>query len=296
MALRALGITIDQLAVLVEIIETGSFTGAARQHHRTQGSVSYHVRRLEEQLGVALFERTGRRPVLTDAGRAVAVHARRILREIEQLADTAAQLQAGVEASVSICVDTLFPPARIAEALSAFEERFPRVPLSISTGVFRAPAEALKNGVVDLAIAPPLVGAGMRMAEVGKVQFVPVCAPNHPLIHETAPIPRDVLLDHRHLVLRSGGKLPGDGGEPGSVWRLDDAATRRGLLLTGVGWARLVEWHVRDDLEAGRLVALDIAGWTGLDHVALAVMIDPDRGQGPATRWLFDFLASHPIC
>ncbi|MBX2802156.1 MAG: substrate-binding domain-containing protein [Myxococcales bacterium] len=219
-------------------------------------------------------------------------HARNLLRNMEQLAATAAQMQAGVETSVSICVDVLFPPVVIAGMLSAFEERYPRVPIIISTGVWRAPVRALADGTMDLAVAPPIVGGQMRMAEVAEVQFVPVVAPGHPLTQLPTPIPRDILLTHRRLILQSDAKLPEESDGRGSLWQLDDAATRRGLLLSGVGWARLAHWHVSDDLRAGRLVALDIDGWTGPDRVSLAVMMHPDRGQGPATRWLFDFLAT----
>ena len=288
---HATGLTLDQLVVLVEVVDAGSFSAAARQHRRTQGAVSYHIGRLEEQLGLRLFDRSSRRPVLTDEGRAIVAHARTLLRELGQLKSRAAQLQDGVEASVSVCFDVLLAPSIIADTLAAFERAFPAVPVELSTGVWTAPVQALREGRVDLAVSPPVVSGDMRAVEFAEVAFVPVVARGHPLTRLDGPVPKALLLSHRRLVLRSTEPFPEEVHDrPGAVWSLDDAATRRGLLLAGAGWARVPEWQVAEDLAAGRLVALEVDGWVGPARIPLAVMVDPGQALGPATRWLFEHL------
>ena len=289
---RTLDVTVDQLTVLVDVVEAGGFTAAARAHRRTQAAVSYHIARLEEQLGLTLFDRGGRRPVLTEAGTAIVARARTVLGALDRLVVTAQELRAGVEPALSVCVDVLYPPDAIAHMLQAFEHKFPNVPLSVTTGVWRQPMEALREGRAQLAVATPMAGGGLRMHPTARVAFVPVVSATHPLATVEGPVSLDQLKAHRRLVLMSGAGLPEEEAQRrGEVWRLDNAAIRRGLLLQGVGWARLVRWQVADDLAAGRLVALEIDGNVGPEHVELAVAVDPTRAIGPATRWLYELLA-----
>lgn len=63
--------------MLAAVADTGSFSAAARRLNRAQSVVSYTIANLEQQLGLALFERDGRRPALTEAGRALVADARR---------------------------------------------------------------------------------------------------------------------------------------------------------------------------------------------------------------------------
>ena len=75
-------VTIDQLRVFRQVAETGSFSAAARAMHRAQSAVTYAVQKLEDQAGVELFDRSGYRPVLSEAGRALLPRAVRILEEL----------------------------------------------------------------------------------------------------------------------------------------------------------------------------------------------------------------------
>ncbi|HLB96362.1 MAG TPA: LysR family transcriptional regulator, partial [Acetobacteraceae bacterium] len=89
--------TLDQLHLLTVVVEAGSFSAAARRLHRAQSVISYTIANLEAQLGVALFARDGRRPVLTEAGRALIADARRIGRQVDELRARAAALRRGLE-------------------------------------------------------------------------------------------------------------------------------------------------------------------------------------------------------
>ncbi|MEM9455145.1 MAG: substrate-binding domain-containing protein [Myxococcota bacterium] len=167
-------------------------------------------------------------------------------------------------------------------------------PSSPKRGVWREPVDALQKGLVELAIAPSIVGRSMRTHPTTTVDFVSVVAADHPLAKLPGPVPLESLQGYRRLVLTADGHLPEEANQRmGATWRLDNAATRHGLLLQGVGWARLIRWQVEEDLATGRLVALEIDGWIGTRQVELAVMVDSTRPAGPAARWLYDFLASH---
>src|SRR3712207_5272394 len=100
-------ITLDQLRMFLTVVDTGSFSAAARKVGRVQSAVSTAMTNLESQLGVTLWDRSERRPTLTEQGRSILGVATRVLGEVDALKRVAAGLVRGIEASVSLCVDAV---------------------------------------------------------------------------------------------------------------------------------------------------------------------------------------------
>src|SRR5471032_1688050 len=95
--------TLDQIAVFLAVVETGSFAAAARKLRRATSVISYAVANLESRLGVTLFTRIGtRKPVLTDAGRVLLSDSRVIAMGLDALLARAKELTEGMEAEVSL--------------------------------------------------------------------------------------------------------------------------------------------------------------------------------------------------
>src|SRR5688500_10537026 len=117
-------ITIDQLRVFRQVVETGSFSAAARAMHRAQSAVTYAVQKLEEQVGSALLDRIGYRPVLSEAGRALLPRAERIHEELAAFKAQARPIAGGLEPEVSIVVDPLYSTSRLMRVLAEFHVRF----------------------------------------------------------------------------------------------------------------------------------------------------------------------------
>src|SRR5205809_1028411 len=107
------GVTIEQLRTLRAVAEAGSFSAAARKLGRVQAAVSQSVDRLEAQLGLRLFDRSGRVPRLTEHGEAIVVAAARIEAGVDALDDLVLGLKRGAETRLSIVVDVLFPAASL---------------------------------------------------------------------------------------------------------------------------------------------------------------------------------------
>src|SRR5437762_10254074 len=107
------GVTIDQLRALRAVADTGSFSAAARKLGRVQAAVSQSIDRLEAQLGLRLFDRTGRVPRLTAHGEAVVAAAARVETGVEALDELVGSLKAGSERTLPIVVDALFPTASL---------------------------------------------------------------------------------------------------------------------------------------------------------------------------------------
>jgi DNA-binding transcriptional LysR family regulator len=76
-----------------------------------------------------------------------------------------------------------------------------------------------------------------------------------------------------------------------NTWRIEDLGAKHALLRAGLGWGGMPEPTVREDLDAGRLVRLNLRNWRGAEYVLLAFH-KTDTPPGPAGRWLIDRLAT----
>jgi DNA-binding transcriptional LysR family regulator len=292
-------VTIDQLRVFRQVAETGSFSAAARAMHRAQSAITYAVQKLEGQVGASLFDRSGYRPVLSDAGRALLPRATRILEELAAFGSQARGIAGGLEPEVSLVVDALFPTELIVAALGEFQRRFASVQIRILVESLGATAQAVLDGKADLAVAMEFASTlpDLETTQIGVVELVPVAAPGHALAKINGPIAREVLRDHVQLVLSDRSKLT-EGKDYGvftvRTWRLADLGARHAMLIAGLGWGSMPLHMIAADLAEGRLARLDIRSsdgvtWPPRPGVVLARR--KDKVLGPAGRWLADKLA-----
>src|SRR6218665_3606499 len=102
-------VTLDQLRTFIAAADEGSFSAAGRKLKRAQSVVSQTLANLETQLGVRLFDRSSRRPRLTEQGRALLVEAREVAGIVDTFKARARGLAEGLEPEVSVVVDVMFP-------------------------------------------------------------------------------------------------------------------------------------------------------------------------------------------
>ncbi len=290
-------LTLDQLRVFLSVVEEGSFSSAARKLRRAQSAVSYGVATLESQLGVTLFDRTGRTPVPSEAGQALLAQARSIVNDADELAANALRMTEGLEPRVTIAIEVLYPMPLMLTALAAFRKRFPTVSLLLRTEAMGAVAELVQNETcrVGISVAAPFVPKELDQIPLTTVQLVAVAAPEHELARhvDAGPIPARVLKRHTQLVLTDRSRLS-EGFEGGVVggpnWRIADLDAKHQFLRAGFGWGTMPLQAVAKDLERKRLVQLPLA--VGDVSVNLVVIYKPSHPPGPATRWLLDLLGS----
>jgi DNA-binding transcriptional LysR family regulator len=287
--------TLDQLRVFATVAETGSFSAAARRLRRAQSAVSYAIANLEELLGLALFERGHRRPLLTEAGRAVLADARRVGRMVDDLRARAVGLHEGLEAEVGLAVDVMFPTERLVTVLEAFAREFPTVALRLRVEALGAVVSQVLDRACGLGISGPMgiLAEQVQRRPLCQIELIPVCAPAHPLARLPTPLPVSAAHEHVQLVLTDRSPLT-EGHDFGVIsprtWRLGDLGAKHALLRAGLGWGNMPAHMVRDDLEAGRLVRLD-AHRPGF-FFQLLLIHRVDAPPGPATSWLADRLAA----
>lgn len=289
--------TLDQLRVFVAVIDYGSFSRAARELHRTQSVVSYTIANLEAQLNVALFDRSKRKPSLTEAGKALLADARTVGLKVDAMRARAKTLAEGLEAEVSIVVDVMFPNCQLVAALQAFQQQFPTVGLRLRIEALGAVMHLVGERVCQIGITGPMLGFGdhFQSQPVGSITMIPVAAPTHPLGLIEGIIPTEVARDYTQLVLTDRSQLTA-GQNFGVIavrdWRLGDLGAKHMLLRTGLGWGSMPEEMIREDLDQGRLVHLKLAHMVSLEYT-LHMINRVDEVPGLAGRWLMQYLLEH---
>jgi DNA-binding transcriptional LysR family regulator len=286
--------TLDQLRGLITVIEEGSFSAAARKLHRVQSAISTAMANLESQLGVPLWDRSTKVARLTDQGQTILAAARKVCTEVDALRQLAAGMALGLEASVSLCVDMLFPLTALVDLCKQFRDEFPSVDLRVDTQTMTGVSARVIEGSATIGVASPMgVTAGLERKVLTTIQMIPVVSPQHPLAAVRGPISTVQLRDAIQLVL---SELQGEGHPDQAVlssrtWRVRDLHTKHALLRAGLGWGNLPAHLARDDLRAGRLVAIRVEAWGKDEHkLYLSAVYRADVTFGPAHRWLLAHL------
>lgn len=287
--------TLDQLRIFLAVVDEGSFAGAARKLNRAVSVISYGISNLEAQLGLALFDREGtKKPVLTDAGRAVLVDARAVTDKIAGLQARAKGLLDGLEAEVVLAVDVMYPAERLARILRVFATEFPTVTLRLQVEALGAITTNVLQSSAIIGISGPLSSgvAGLERLPAGLVNMIPVAAPDHPLSKQDRILPGAVR-EYTQLVLTDRSRATE--GRDFSVlspktWRLADLGAKHALLREGIGWGNMPQPMVEGDLVAGTLLHLQLPDHTGGTY-RFHVIWRGDRPPGPAARWLVERIA-----
>lgn len=285
--------TLDQLRVFLTVVDVGSFAGAARKLGRATSVMSYSIANLEAQLGISLFDRdTTKKPQLTTEGRIVLAEARIVSNGISGLRAKVRSMLEGIEPEIHIALDVMLPASRVTDALKAFSEEFPSVTLHLYVEALGAVTQMVLNRAAVIGVSGPLDIEidGLERIGAGFVQLIPVAAPSHPLAKAGKNMP-GAGREHIQLVLTDRSALT-QGFQLGVVsartWRLADLGSKHMLLKEGMGWGNMPEPMVREDIQAGSLVHLDMPDCKGGPY-RLQAIHRTDAPPGPAGR----FLMSH---
>ncbi|MFM9925106.1 LysR family transcriptional regulator [Variovorax sp. H27-G14] len=269
-----MNLSLDQLVVFVAAAREKSFSATARTLRKAQSAVSTAIGDLEIDLGVTLFDRTGRYPVLTPAGEALLTEADAILSHCNSLRERASVLTTHFETSVTIGIEDAFPCEQIAPVLTAFHKRFPGVEINIVQPSKTDLLTMVQNGeaMLGLGCARAHYPQGMEFCRLGHVTLVNAVHQNHPL-SRTRDIRFSQLADHLQLLLEAQSKhlLTSEYlKSPKRVYVQSSVALLQ-LLKSGLGWSIVAKWLIASELAAGDLVEMQLKAypftkWTvGLD-------------------------------
>lgn len=287
-------LTLGQLRTFVAIAEAGGFRAGAARLRRAQSAVSHAVASLEQELGIALFDRGGRRPVLTPAGTALLEDARAVLLKVDTMRARAQGVSQGLELELPVIVDTLFPLPVACAALGAVHARYPSVRVQLQVAPLGGPLDALLEGrcTVAVTVGNDLHDPRLQKEPLTAVPIVPVVSCHHPLgacLRARKRLGIEDIGEHLQIVLSDPTSL--SAGRDFNVlsprtWRVGTQEAKRALIEAGVGWGRLPLWTVEAALQDGRLLrmAARSLGPAGETSEQAYVAHRRDRVLGPAAK------------
>ena len=140
-----------QIKYFVTVVDTGSFTEAAEECFISQSAISQQILSLEKELGVQLLVRSTRRFTLTEPGKYLYSHGKKLLGETEKLKNGTIAAAAGQEGSLKVCYLNSFADDRLYKAVSMFKQQNAGVRLNVSGGTHEEIAALLRDGKTDIA-------------------------------------------------------------------------------------------------------------------------------------------------
>ncbi len=287
-------LTLDQLRTLIAVAETGSFSAAGRRLQRVQSAVSQTIQALEATLEIALFDRSGKAPVLTDAGRALMADSLKLVKGAEALRARARRIASDIEPELTLAVDAFFPNDLLMQSLKALSEAFEHLPVTVFTEGLGGAEQRLRDGAARLGLYTPraMRAEGITSEFLTSIAMVPVAATDHPLAKLKGAISREALEEQVQLVLIDRTQITA--GFSGGIisqrlWRFADLSVRLEYLLGGFGWCNMPLHLVDHHIAAGRVKQLRLKNdgpWSLPIHIVHEFTHPPGR----AGRWLLEDL------
>lgn len=277
--------TLEQWRMFRAVVEAGGFNQAAVQVHKSQSSVHHAVGKLEQSLGVKLFEISGRKAVLTEAGTLMLRRGKYLLDEAERIEAVATALCRGVESELRVAVDGAFPQKLVFQTLETVSARYPQVHFDIIDTALSGSNELIRHGKADIALSPFPLASNLN-EELCLLEFVAVAHPDHAL-HQLDRLPDyNDLKSCRQIVVRdSATQGSKDAGWLGAEqrWTVSNMRASVELVLSGLGYAWLPFPAICDALQQGQLKRLTLQ--EGATRSASFYMNYKDKDSiGPAAR------------
>ncbi|MGZ4230218.1 MAG: LysR family transcriptional regulator [Solirubrobacteraceae bacterium] len=198
-----------QLRYLVALADERHFTRAAEREHIAQPALSQQIRRLEEEVGVALVERTTRKVSITEAGELLVARARRILSELSAAQAELEALRGILTGHVSVGAMHTMGPVDVSLALAIFHQRHPGVELTVLEQSSEELAEMLRDDVLDLAylsVTERIESHGLGLHQLVSEELVVILPRSHPLAQQSG-VRMSELAGEQFISYREGSRL-----------------------------------------------------------------------------------------
>jgi DNA-binding transcriptional LysR family regulator len=290
----------NRLQIFYHAAEAKSFSLAATRLNITQPAVSAQVRQLEENLGIKLFARLGKKVVLTEAGQVLLTHARKIFRLRDEAERVMNEMRLVKRGTLRLGTARTYAKNIMPPLLSRFQEAFPLVNIVLQEGSSLEMARNLRTLGVEVAVvAYPGKVPRVNFQFLKREDLVIIVAPDHPLAGA-----REVALSRlaqEPIIMREKGsgtrRVVGELFSrhrlvPRMVFETSNADVIKEQVAGGVGASVMTRSAIAEELAAGRLAEVSLAGERLSLDVHTAVLVGHDLSR-PA-RVFLDMLAEVP--
>ncbi|HCM61011.1 MAG TPA: LysR family transcriptional regulator [Morganella sp. (in: Bacteria)] len=280
-------LTLESLRVMDAIDRRGSFAAAADELGRVPSALSYTMQKLEEELDVVLFDRSGHRTKFTNVGRMLLERGRLLLDAAEKLTSDAEALARGWEPHLTIACEALIPAASLFPLVEKLALKS-TTQLTLATEVLAGSWERLETGRADIVIAPDMhfrSSSEINSRPLYSVVNVYVAAPDHPIHREPEPLSETTRVKYRGIAVADTARerpvltvLLLDKQQRLTVSSIDD---KHRALLAGLGVATMPYPLVEKDIQEGRLKVVG----PEYSHETNVIMAWRRDSMGEAKAW-----------
>jgi DNA-binding transcriptional LysR family regulator len=241
---------IRQLEYFVSVVETSSFTKAAEKQYVSQPCVTHSIRKLEEELGIELFDRSQKKAQLTDEGRRFHLRACKLLTELRDTLTEMNELRNLARGTINLAIPPMIGSCLFPYLFTSFQTHYPQLTLNVyEEGSFAAhrliEQEELDLGIIIL----PEQGLGtLETVYLTQQEILLAVALNHPLANEKS-VPFSTLRQEKFILFKSNffqrhlilDRCQQAGIEPNIVFNSSQIETVKSLVTHGVGISFLME-------------------------------------------------------
>jgi DNA-binding transcriptional LysR family regulator len=292
-------LSLEALEVIDAIERKGSFAAAAESLYRVPSALTYTIRRLEEDLGLELFDRSGHRATLTEAGAELLKEGRYLLDAAHTLEKRVQRIATGVETDIAIAVSDLFEFQPLLHILQDFYQQGFGTRVKLLREVYGGSWDALQSGRADISIgapgdAPP--GAVFSTQLLGQLEFVFAVAPHHPLAALPEPLSASDIVQHRvvaaadssrNLPPRTSGILSGQ-----DILTVPDMQTKLQAQISGVAIGYLPKFLAQRAANQGQLLIKQVSEPKPVAPTFIAWRQQRPSEIGKAMQWLLKQLST----
>ncbi|GIU19990.1 LysR substrate-binding domain-containing protein [Shewanella sp. MBTL60-007] len=283
-------LSIEALMVLDAIEHRGSYAAAAEQLNKVPSALSYIVQKLEEQLGVTLFVRQGRRAVLTPAGKHLLAEGRKLLSAINTLSEQTQTIANGWEPKIRIACDSIIDIKPVFTVIQEFLSEHQNIEVDVQEEVMNGTWEALIEDKVDLVIGAPAPvpnQKGIRAIKTGELNSVLVVSKSHELavkvLHAIEPIQASELSQYRNIIVHDTAKheIPWSANllQGSQHFYVSSIMQKIAAILAGIGIGHLPLSMAHPYLASGELVAIELEDKPAPQELFMAWKIT-NKGKG----------------
>ena len=293
-----MSLSLESLQLLVAAADSGSFSAAARRLGKAQSAVSTGIANLEIDLGLTLFDRSGRLPRLTAPGERMVAEARALLAQQGQLQALAAELAAGIEARLTLAIDDESLLPWLTPVLEQLAAAYPLLELELLFPMMEDLSDMLLAGRAQLGIGYQglTTPAALTRFSLGRMAMPLVVAPDHPLAQMAAPGLED-LRQHRQLLVTA--RQPGTERErfrlSTAIWWVEGDLSVLALVKRGLGWATVPAFLLTEALAHGDVVCLPDEALPPIPELSIELLWHSAHPIGPAAQWLRQTLQAHRL-
>lgn len=280
----------DGINEFISVVETESFTGAAKRLNVSVAHISRQVNQLEDRLGSKLIHRTTRKLRLTEVGEIYYQHARKVLDDLMDADRAVMEIEGKPTGKLRLTAPVYYGEYFVAPVVNDFLAQYPQLDLELK--LTNDTVDLVKEGY-DLAIRlGTLDSSSLMCRKLGRrTQYV--CASPTYLAARGTPKSLADLANHRclggsldHWRFIESGKLRN--WRVGSGWSCNSGLALKDAALKGLGIVQLPDYYVKEALQQGKLVSL-------LEHYRLPddgiwALYPHNRHLSPKVRLFVDFL------